>query len=116
MPLRLLVFSTHAELPLECSKTAWNMLSVPHYTPLAFSSQSIYLGNKNRGLRLQRRRVLRGDTVGPVLKNALMGRYDMVSATEGRKDTVECSKNPAISAPKAREGKIGPNKKTFPKP
>ena len=65
LPLRLLVLETHAELPLECLETVWNMLSVPHYTPLAFSSQSIYLGNKNRGSCLQRRRVLHGDTVGP---------------------------------------------------
>ena len=43
----------------------WNMLSVQHCMPLAFSSQPIYLGNENRGSRLQRRRVLRGDTVGP---------------------------------------------------
>ena len=38
--------------------------------PLAFSSQSIYLGSENRGLRLQRRRVLRGDTVGSGLWDA----------------------------------------------
>ena len=51
-----------------------------------------------------------------VLKNALMGRWDMVCATEGRKDTVECPKNPATGAPKAREEKVGPNEKTFPEP
>ena len=75
---------------MECSEKMWNMLSVPHCMPLAFSSLSIYLGSENRGSRFttSSRFALEHGWTG-VLKNALMGRWDKVSATEGRKDTVE---------------------------
>ena len=59
-------------VPFKCSEKMWNMLYVQYCMPLAFSSQSIYLGSENRGSRLQRRRVLRGDTVGPGCGFALL--------------------------------------------
>ena len=34
---------------MDCSEKVWNMLSVQHCMPLAFSSQSIYLGSENKG-------------------------------------------------------------------
>ena len=37
-----------SELPLVCSEKVWNMLSVQHCIPLAFSSHSIYLESQNR--------------------------------------------------------------------
>ena len=40
------------ELPLECSEKVWNMLSVQHSTPLAFSSHSMGVESENRGSRL----------------------------------------------------------------
>ena len=40
-----------ADTSWSVQKKVWNMLSVQHCMPLAFSSQSIYLGSKNKGLR-----------------------------------------------------------------
>ena len=37
-----------SKLPFECLEKVWNMLSVQHCMPLAFSSNSIYLESENR--------------------------------------------------------------------
>ena len=93
------------ELPLECSEKLWNMLSVQHCMPLAFSSHSIYvsiyLAKTNdhgenvvafcAGERLDWG--AKEHTYG-VPKNVLLGCCDIISAHLGRNDTSGMTKEP----------------------
>ena len=89
------------------------MLSVPHYAPLAFSSQSIYLGTKIEDRVYNVVAFYAGHGWTGVPKNALMGRLVMVSATEGRKDTV--TKEPCYKCAEGAGGKNWPKRKSVPK-
>ena len=86
----------------------WNMLSVPQYTPLAFSSQSIYLGNKYRGPRLQRYHVLRGDTVGPGAKEHTYGTLGHGVCNRGKKGYSGLTKEPGYKCAESAGAKNCP--------
>ena len=62
---------------MECSEKVWNMLSVPHCMPLAFSPQSIYLGSENRGSRFNVVAFCAGTRLGRGAEERTYGSWDM---------------------------------------
>ena len=112
-PLWLLVLQTRTELPLECSEKSVEYAFVQHCMPLPFPPTPSILKAKDRSYNVVA--FCAGIPWDLVPKN-VMGRCDIISATQGRSHKSGMTKEPCHRCATGAGEKNWPKRKKVPRP